>query len=146
MSRRRQKKEVIMPDWVTQEAKEEERVLVPVPVRRQEAKKVAYHHAELSTDDKPWYLQNSKDRHEEVTQSWYDKLVEQLAAHLSDMIYLQGPNADVDKLIEDWLNCHKDLYRAVMLELLTKEDVRSILLNKKLDRSVVNSIVRLVFS
>lgn len=146
MPRRRRHQEVEMPAWVTEEVRETEKVLVPVP-RREEAKKYLYNHAPLSEDDGPWYVQKDETRKPlQEEEAWYEKLVKRLASHLSDMIYLKGADANVDEIIENWLSSNKELSRAVMIKLLSEEDIREALFDKKLSRSVVNSVVRLIFS
>jgi hypothetical protein len=146
MPRRKRFQEVEMPAWVTEEAAQEGRELVPVPVRREEAKQPAYLYAQIEEDERPWYLQSQEPTQRVEDQTWYDRLVNQLAAYLSDMIYLHGSKADIDQLIESWLSSHTELYRAVLINLLTEEDLRNTLFNKNLGTGVVNSVVRLVFS
>jgi len=144
MPRRKRFEDVEMPAWVTEEAAQEERELVPV--RREEAQKPAYLYAQAQLDERSWYLQSQEPSQRVEDQSWSDRLVNQLATYLSEMIYLQGPRADIDQLIEDWLNSHTELHRAVLINLLTEESLRNTLLSKKIGKGVVNSVVRLVFS
>lgn len=146
MPRRKRFEEVEMPAWVTEEVAQEERELVPVPVRKEEAKHQAYRYADVQENERPWYLQNQESNQRVEEQTWYDGLVNKLAAYLSDMIYLHGSKADIDQLIESWLNSHTELYRAVLIKSLTEENLRNTLLNKNLGSGVVNSVIRLVFS
>ncbi|MDH5533588.1 MAG: hypothetical protein OEX81_04135 [Candidatus Pacebacteria bacterium] len=146
---RRIRKEIEMPEWVTEGAKiaeralEEERVLVPV--RQEEAKHQAYRYANVAEDDKPWYLQNesqSKDSEE----TWASKSVQQLADYVSEMILIKGNGVDVDQLVNGWLESHTEIYRAILIGLLTEEEARQVFLSKNLNQGVVNSVVQLIFS
>jgi hypothetical protein len=148
MPRRRRYEEVSMPQWVEDEAMQrstqEERVRVPVPVRRAEARNTQYLYAQIE-DETPWYGRTTPENHSSSEVSWYQQLVVRLNKHLTDMLYLKGERLDVDQTITDWLYSNHDFTRAVLIGALCEEDVRKAFA-QDLPASVVNAAVTLIFS
>lgn len=153
MPRRRRHQEVEMPEWAIEEATVRERELVAVPIRPEEAKHQAHRYMHVADDGRPWYLREDRPWYTqedappmESVETWYGKLVNQLANYLSDMIAVGGSGVDIDQLVNDWLNSHNDLYRAVMIGVLSQEEARGVLLNTQLSEAVVNATVNIIFA
>lgn len=148
---RRKKEQIEMPDWVTEGEKiaeralEEQRVLVPVPVRHEEAKHTAYRYLDVRDGDKPWYLQDETGQNNFEEQTWYGKLLTRLSQHIADLLYGQGESLDVDEAINCWLINNRDFYRAILIGVLTEEKIREVL-TRDLDEAVVNTIVQIALS
>jgi hypothetical protein len=148
MGRRRQRKEEIqLPAWVTQGEQRamRERVLIPIPVKREEAKHEAHRYMDCPDDQRPWYLQDEAQQIAEEEQTWYGQLLTRLSEHVADLLYRGGDNLNIDEAINGWLNCNRDFYRAMLLGFLNEANIREGL-SRQHDDAMVNAIIQIVLS